>query len=863
MRWSLVVVVLVACWHPARPSGALPPASLDVTAASRTLANGLRVVVVDEPMASEVRVSVQLPVGSSGDPAAREGLAHLAEHVAFESSAEGMTVGQQLQLVALEVNASTELDRTTFWSRGWARNLGAMLEVEALRLEQRCQGVSDEAFVRARDIVANEYRTRGATQIVSARLSSALAPAGHPFHRDAVTSLASISAITKAEVCAFIDRHYGPSHAVVVISGPVAGEVAALLDRTLGRVTHETVAPASVAPATVQPPSAVKVPLTQGLVVLAWPKPADPAAEAQRRAALTMIQAAAASTLNGDVDLMELPGHLAFVIEPGPSADVEAVTEGYERALVQVGQWFGSGLFEAARAYAARDLFAQFEPGAERDAYYAEAVRAGRDITHAAREDFTALAGMQRDDARALVRELTLEAATVVELSPTPSTETDVAPGFVAVPHDIAQPVALDATLAAAPEPVPPDAPTRRGIRERVLANGLRIVLVPTGGVGVIDARLILPVGTAHDPALAPVAAHALDFASYDDVELQQFFMAGGSIGRRTSTLHTTFTTRGLAAHADPLLTGLAFLVSRGDYEDAKGPPLEAASADVIRARLVWGSAIYGTSHPFARALAPRPRSVDKAAVQAFRKARYAPAGATVVVSGGFEAEAMLGHVEAAFGSWRGTPASTVIPAPTLSPFAFSQVSAGSVVDLRIMLPVRAGGAPDAWPRAHVLAQLVDDELDAVRNELGASYGLDAVVVDGGAGPLVFIGGAIHADRAEAAFAMISARLRGLRDPDATASRFVVARRRAADRLASIPTGHAEVGAWAELDVSRERAVGATLDDAEGVRALTIATFAPDLAALDVAQCALFVRGPGAALASAERHLGRALVSVE
>jgi predicted Zn-dependent peptidase len=254
---------------------------------------------------------------------------------------------------------------------------------------------------------------------------------------------------------------------------------------------------------------------------------------------------------------------------------------------------------------------------------------------------------------------------------------------------------------------------------------------------------------------------------------------------------------------------------------------------------------------------------VSKAAVQEFRRSMYAPAGATLVVSGGFDAAVMEEHVEAAFASWRGTGASRVIPSPTFSPFAFSQVESGSVVDLRIMMPVRAGESADAWPRAFVLAQLLDDELDAIRSDLGASYGIDANVVDGGAGPLVAIGGSIHVDRADAAFALIKARLSALRQPDATAARFVIARRRAADRLASIPTGHAELGDWAELDLSRERAIGAALDDAERVRALTITTFAPDLAALDLAQCAIFVRGPRAALAQAERHLGRALVLVE
>jgi len=113
-----------------------------------------------------------------------------------------------------------EEDATTYTARAWPSQLETLLAIEAARLDQRCATVTDDAFARAREIVRNEERERGASWRVTTAIDDALFPDGHRYAHS-VATLASLDRITRAEACAFAGAHYGTNDAVVVVSGPV------------------------------------------------------------------------------------------------------------------------------------------------------------------------------------------------------------------------------------------------------------------------------------------------------------------------------------------------------------------------------------------------------------------------------------------------------------------------------------------------------------------------------------------------------------------------------------------------------------------------------------------------------------------
>jgi zinc protease len=80
------------------------------------LTNGLTVAMIADDRTNLVSVDVRYKVGASQDPAGRAGLAHLLEHLTFQTAADsqGGTIFDKLQAIALEFNAyTTTTSRTT------------------------------------------------------------------------------------------------------------------------------------------------------------------------------------------------------------------------------------------------------------------------------------------------------------------------------------------------------------------------------------------------------------------------------------------------------------------------------------------------------------------------------------------------------------------------------------------------------------------------------------------------------------------------------------------------------------------------------------------------------------------------------
>src|SRR5438067_473859 len=74
--------------------------------------------------------------GSSSDPKGKEGLAHYVEHLAFQSRPFGDQSFADLLDVAgaVDRNAATDFDSTTFYEIGPASALRELLRAEAVRM---------------------------------------------------------------------------------------------------------------------------------------------------------------------------------------------------------------------------------------------------------------------------------------------------------------------------------------------------------------------------------------------------------------------------------------------------------------------------------------------------------------------------------------------------------------------------------------------------------------------------------------------------------------------------------------------------------------------------------------------------------
>src|SRR5436190_18911864 len=159
MRRLVVVVAVAACWKPFSPPR---PAQRAVQPDLRVirLDNGLRVVAIRDAAATEVEVTMRYAVGAIDDPAGREGMAHLVEHLMFQQVVGGESLFATLERQATSFNGFTELEATTFTARAAPANLERFLAIEAARMRLRCDTIDDSAFAREREVVRNELRQK-------------------------------------------------------------------------------------------------------------------------------------------------------------------------------------------------------------------------------------------------------------------------------------------------------------------------------------------------------------------------------------------------------------------------------------------------------------------------------------------------------------------------------------------------------------------------------------------------------------------------------------------------------------------------------------------------------------------------------
>jgi zinc protease len=187
-----------------------------------TLDNGLRVVIVRDPLAPVVTVEENYIAGGDETPAGFPGMAHAQEHMAFRGCA-GLSADQIAAIYAQlggNQNADTQQNITQYFVTVPAQDL----EV-ALRVDSACmQDVedSDEQWAEERGAIEQEVSRdlSNPTYKFITRLNEDLF-SGTPYAHDALGTKPSFDATTGAMLRKFYQDWYAPNNAILVIAGDV------------------------------------------------------------------------------------------------------------------------------------------------------------------------------------------------------------------------------------------------------------------------------------------------------------------------------------------------------------------------------------------------------------------------------------------------------------------------------------------------------------------------------------------------------------------------------------------------------------------------------------------------------------------
>lgn len=192
----------------------------DVTRA--TLENGLRVVIVRNPLAPVVTTTVNYLVGSNEAPAGFPGMAHAMEHMMFRGSPD--LSADQLSAIAAgmggKFNASTGQTLTQYFYTVPADDLNMALHVEALRMRDILR--SEPLWKQERGAIEQEVAgdLSNPQYVLYTKVLQHMYE-GTPYAHDALGTRPSFDRTTAEMLHKFHATWYAPNNAILVIGGAV------------------------------------------------------------------------------------------------------------------------------------------------------------------------------------------------------------------------------------------------------------------------------------------------------------------------------------------------------------------------------------------------------------------------------------------------------------------------------------------------------------------------------------------------------------------------------------------------------------------------------------------------------------------
>ena len=220
----------------------------EIPVATRTLDNGLTVVVSEDRSAPVVGVSVVYGIGMRLEPRNRTGFAHLFEHLMFEGSAnapEGV-FDRVITGGGGRNNGSTRADFTNYIEVAPSSAIEPILWLEADRM--RLLDFNEATLANQQDVVKEEIRNNVQNQPYGGFMWIDIGM--HAFRKwennhDGYGSFEDLEAASLDDVKAFHRDYYGPNNAILSLAGDISPEEGfALAEKYFGDIPARPTPPA-------------------------------------------------------------------------------------------------------------------------------------------------------------------------------------------------------------------------------------------------------------------------------------------------------------------------------------------------------------------------------------------------------------------------------------------------------------------------------------------------------------------------------------------------------------------------------------------------------------------------------------------
>src|SRR5918993_3244615 len=203
------------------------------------LANGLKVLLVENRVAPVATVCVLYRVGSRNEAVGHTGATHLLEHMMFKGTPEfnkerNTQIAATLQKIGADFNATTWYDRTNYFETVPSDKLELAVRLEADRM--RNSFIADADRQSEMTVVRNELeRGQNEPSMVLDEAVYATAFREHPYHHPTIGWRADVENVPTARLKEFYDTFYHPNNATAIVVGDFdAGEALDLISKYFG-----------------------------------------------------------------------------------------------------------------------------------------------------------------------------------------------------------------------------------------------------------------------------------------------------------------------------------------------------------------------------------------------------------------------------------------------------------------------------------------------------------------------------------------------------------------------------------------------------------------------------------------------------
>jgi predicted Zn-dependent peptidase len=237
--------------------------------AERRLANGLRLVVVEQrelPLADFVLV---VNAGTEADPAGREGLATMTAALLDEGTTtrSSLQIADQVSYLGVQLGAGAGWDASRMGLHTPVAQLDSALALMADVVVRPSFPVREFERLRRERLTGLLQLRDEAPEVADRAFARQLFGAEHPYGRPEGGTEASTRALTRADVQRFYATHWRPNNATLVVVGDVqADDVARRVERAF----------AGWQPAAVPAPAAPAAPAARAAAVYLVDKPDAP-----------------------------------------------------------------------------------------------------------------------------------------------------------------------------------------------------------------------------------------------------------------------------------------------------------------------------------------------------------------------------------------------------------------------------------------------------------------------------------------------------------------------------------------------------------------------------------------------------------